>query len=192
MMIALSDSGHRLSNRSLFWRNLCFFLLLVSSVSTAAAGDPDQSFFDATFGDFSEEAKTAKAEGKKGVLLMFEMDECPFCQRMKATVLNEPGVREYFKKYFKIFPVDIEGDVEITDFSGAAMSQKDFALKSYRVRATPVFAFFDVEGNLMTKFIGATRNSSEFMWLGNYVVEDQYKNTTFQQYKRERQAAPAQ
>lgn len=192
MMIALSDAGHRLSNRSLFWRNLCLLLLLAGSVSTAATGDLDQSFFDATFGDFSEEVETAKAEGKKGVLLMFEMDECPFCQRMKTTVLNEPEVREYFKKYFKIFPVDIEGDVEITDFSGAAMSQKDFALKSYRVRATPVFAFFDVEGNLMTKFIGATRNSSEFMWLGNYVVEDQYKNTTFQQYKRERQAAPAQ
>ncbi|WP_295406575.1 thioredoxin family protein [uncultured Thiocystis sp.] len=194
MMITLTDSGHRLSNPSLFWRHLCLLLLLTSGIATAATTDPDpeQSFFDPTFGDFSEEIETAKTEGKKGVLLMFEMDECPFCQRMKTTVLNQPEVREYFKKHFKIFSVDIEGDVEITDFSGTVMTQKDFALKSYRVRATPVFAFFDVEGNLMTKFIGATPHSSEFMWLGNYVVEDRYKDTTFQQYKRERQAAPEQ
>jgi thioredoxin-related protein len=27
---------------------------------------------------------TARAEGKQGVLIMFEMDDCPFCSRMKA------------------------------------------------------------------------------------------------------------
>lgn len=186
-MITVSDFGHQLWQRSLFWLTLCLLHLLAGASATAIA-NPDQPFFDTTFGDFSEELGTARSDGKQGVLLMFEMDECPFCERMKSTVLNQPEVNEYFKKYFKIFPVDIEGDVEITDFSGQTMTQKDFALKSYRVRATPVFAFFDLEGNLMAKFIGATRDASEFMWLGNYVVEGHYKDTTFQQYKRERQA----
>ena len=72
---------------------------------------------------------------------MFEMDECPFCHRMKTTILNQPEVQAYFREHFLIFPVDIEGDVEITDFSGATTTMKDFAFKQYRVRATPVFAF---------------------------------------------------
>jgi thioredoxin-related protein len=31
-------------------------------------------------GDFKDELDTARAEGKQGVLIMFEMDDCPFCR----------------------------------------------------------------------------------------------------------------
>jgi thioredoxin-related protein len=169
---------------------LIFILLFVYAAAVGSATrDPTQYFFDSTFGDFSEELETARDEGKKGILLMFEMDECPFCHRMKTTVLNQPEVQDYFKEHFKIFPVDIEGDVEIHDFAGTAMPQKDFALKTHRVRATPVFAFFDLDGNLVARYTGATGDATEFMWLGEYVVQERYKDLTFPAYKRERQAA---
>ncbi len=170
---------------------LLLFALASSLTGAAESQDPSQAFFDQTFGDFKEELANAKAQGKKGVLLMFEMDECPFCHRMKTTVLNRPEVQELYRKSFLIFPVDIEGDVEITDFAGTAKPQKDFALKDYRVRATPVFAFFDLDGNLISKYIGATRDAQEFMWLGEYVVEGRYKDTPFPKYKRERESAAA-
>lgn len=158
----------------------------------SAARDPGQFFFDQTFGDFSEELQNARDQGKQGILLMFEMDECPFCHRMKTNVLNQPAVQDYFKEHFLIFPVDVEGDVEVTDFSGTPAASKDFALKQYRVRATPVFAFFDLDGNMVARYTGATRDSDEFMLLGRYVVEGAYKNLTFPKYKREQQsAAPA-
>lgn len=180
-------------SRSLHWSSRAVALICIAlvwmSLASAETRDPAQHFFDTTFGDFSEELETARAEGKQGVLLMFEMDECPFCHRMKNTVLNRSDVQDYFKAHFLIFPVDIEGDVEITDFSGTAMKQKDFALESYRVRATPVFAFFGLDGTLLTKYIGATRDADEFMLLGTYVAEGHYKDTSFQQYKRERRAS---
>jgi thioredoxin-related protein len=171
-------------------------LLLAAQVGAAAAEtrDPGQYFFDQTFGDFSEELQNARDEGKRGLLLMFEMDECPFCHRMKTTVLNQPAVQDYFKAHFMIFPVDVEGDVEVTDFDGNAIAQKDFALKQFRVRATPVFAFFDLDGNLVARYTGATRDSDEFMLLGQYVVEGAYKDTTFTKYKhahRDKTAASA-
>jgi thioredoxin-related protein len=172
-------------------------LLLASLLLCSLAGslegaaqtqDPSKAFFDQTFGDFKEELANAKAQGKKGILLMFEMDGCPFCHRMKTTVLNRPEVQALYKKSFLIFAVDIEGDVEITDFAGSVKPQKDFALKDYRVRATPVFAFFDLDGNLISKYIGATRDAKEFMWLGEYVAGERYKDTPFPSYKREREA----
>jgi len=169
-------------------------LLLVAGVWTASAlaaedtRDPEQYFFDQTFGDFTEELQLARDEGKEGILLMFEMDECPFCHRMKTQVLNQPEVQEYFSEHFLIFPVDVEGDIEITDFGGDTTTQKDFALKQFRVRATPVFAFFDLEGNLVARYTGATRDSEEFMLLGQYVVEDAYRETTFTRYKRAKRA----
>ncbi len=168
-------------------------LLLVSALGGPLATaqetrDPAKYFFDQTFGDFQEELANAKTQGKQGILLMFEMDGCPFCHRMKTTVLNREDVQTYFKKHFLIFPVDIEGDLEIADFAGRSMTQKDFALKDYRVRATPVLAFFDLDGKLIQKYIGATRDAQEFLWLGEYVVQGHYKETPFPQYKRERQA----
>jgi thioredoxin-related protein len=173
-------------------RPIGILLLIGATTVSAATRDPSQYFFDTTFGDFAEELENARAEGKKGVLLMFEMDECPFCHRMKTTVLNQSEVQDFFKEHFMIFPVDIEGDVEIHDFAGNAMPQKDFALKSHRVRATPVFAFFDLDGNMVARFTGATGDATEFMWLGDYVVQERYKEMTFQVYKRERQAAAGQ
>jgi len=166
----------------LFAALLLFYVQIV--VAAAAPRDPGTYFFDKTFGDFSEELATAREDGKTGVLLMFEMDECPFCHRMKTTVLNQPEVQDYFKEHFLIFPVDVEGDVEVTDFQGNVAAQKDFALKQFRVRATPVFAFFDLDGNLVARYTGATRDSEEFLLLGRYVVEGAYKDTTFTKYKR--------
>ena len=169
---------------------LMFILLVLCGAAVGTeTRDPGQYFFDPTFGDFAEELQTARDEGKKGILLMFEMDECPFCHRMKTTVLNQPDVQDYFKEHFMIFPVDIEGDVEIHDFAGTAMAQKDSALKTHRVRATPVFAFFDLDGNMVARYTGATGDATEFMWLGEYVVQERYKDITFPAYKRERQAA---
>ena len=142
-------------------------------------------FFDETFGDFTEELKHAKEQHKDGVFIFFEMDECPFCHRMKTTVMNQPPVQEYFKKHFLLFPIDIEGDIEITDFQGQVMRMKDFAFKQHRVRATPVLAFFDLKGNLVAKYTGATADADEFMLLGEYVVSGAYKTTNFTSYKRD-------
>lgn len=164
-------------------------LVLLSLSSGAATRDPGTHFFDQSFGDFSEELANAKEQGKTGVLIMFEMDECPFCRRMKATVLNQPEVQDYFREHFLIFPVDIEGDLEIVDFAGRTVPQKDFALRQFRVRATPVFAFFDLDGKLIARYTGATRDVQEFRWLGEYVVGGSYDETSFTRFKRERQQA---
>lgn len=168
--------------KTLTWLLCCFFLLLPAQAA-------ELPIFDETFGDFSEELKHAQQQGKAGVFIFFEMDECPFCHRMKTTVLNQQRVIDYFRKNFLMFSVDIEGDVEITDFQGNAMLMKDFAFRQHRVRATPVLAFFDLQGKLVAKYTGATADADEFMLLGEYVVSGAYKNSNFTSYKRNRRKA---
>ena len=170
---------------------LWVFLVLVAlaSAGVTAAGaprDPGRHFFNETFGDFTEELETARAAGKRGILLMFEMDECPFCHWMKNNVLNQAEVQDYFREHFLIFPVDIGGDIEITDFAGNATTMKEFATRQYRVRATPVFAFFDLDGNYIrpARFTGKTVDTEEFLLLGRYVVEGEYTQQPFTLFKR--------
>jgi thioredoxin-related protein len=170
---------------------LLLFALASSLTGAADSQDPSQAFFDQTFGDFKEELANAKSQGKKGVLLMFEMDECPFCHRMKTTVLNQPEIQDFYRANFLIFPVDIEGDVEVTNFAGKVTTQKALALEEYRVRATPVFAFFDLDGKLVARYTGATKDAEEFRVLGQFVAEGAYASTNFPTYKREHQKGSA-
>ena len=112
------------------------------------------------------------------------MDECPFCHYMKMNVLNQPEVQAFYRKNFLIFTVDIEGDIEITNMQGKTMKQKDFAFRENRVRATPVFAFFDLEGKRIFRHTGKTSGVEEFIWMGEYVADGIYKETSFTRYKR--------
>jgi thioredoxin-related protein len=164
-------------------------LLISSALAQGATRDPADYFFDQTLGDFREELEVARDAGKQGILIMFEMEECPFCHRMKRTVLNQSEVQEYYKAHFQIFSVDIEGDVEIIDFNGQTVTQKDFAFKQFRVRATPVFGFFDLDGKLITRYTGATSNMEEFLWLGEFVADGHYRETNFSRYKRQKKQA---
>ncbi len=165
-----------------------FSILVMLSVVVgswaAGARDPYKYFFNETWGDYQEELANARQQGKEGILIFFEMDECPFCHYMKQNVLNQPEVQEYYRKHFLNFTVDIEGDVEITTLQGKQMKQKDFAFREHRVRATPVIAFFDLNGKLIHRHTGKTSGVEEFMWMGEYIVNDVYKEMSFTRYKR--------
>lgn len=164
-------------------KKLSIVILLAVFFNLQAA---ELAIFDDTFYDLSEELNNARSQEKQGILIMFEMDECPFCHRMKTTVLNQPEVIAYYKKHFLVFHVDIEGDVELTDFDGTVTTHKDFAFKKHRVRATPVFGFFDLEGNIIARYTGATSSAEEFIWLGEFVATGKYKEMNFTRFKRDK------
>lgn len=164
---------------------LSLLSLLPATMAMAAAGrDPLAHFFNESFGNYAEELEQAREQGKKGVLVFYEMDECPFCHFMKQNVLNQPAVQEYYREHFLNFMVDIGGDIEITDFSGKQTTQKDFA-KAARVRATPVIAFYDLEGKEVFRHTGRTSGVEEFMLMGRFIAEGLYTSQKFTNYKRE-------
>ncbi len=166
-------------------------LLFAAPLASAEIRDPLTHFFNSGFGNFQEEAETAKADGQIGVMLMFESNDCPFCARMKAEVLNRSEVQDWYRKHFRIFMINIDGDLEITDFNGVAMSEKDFAFTHNRVRATPVFAFFDAQGKRIARYTGATSGIEEFMLLGRYVAEGHPAQGSFTRFKRAQRDASA-
>ena len=166
-----------------------FFLLglLILSLSVSAqTRDPLQHFFYASFGDLSEELVNAREDGQKGVLLMFEEDDCPFCARMKKTVLNRVDVQEYFRANLRPILIDKELTDELVDFDGTKTNMKDFSEKKYRVRATPVFLVFDLDGNLMQRgrYTGAVTSVEEFMQFGRFYTEGINNEMSFTRYKK--------
>ena len=146
-------------------------------------------FFHQSFNNLREELDIAREENKIGIFVMFNDPDCPWCAKMKATVLNRISVQNYYRKHFRLIHIDTRGDTLMTDFQGNEITEKDYSLLVNRVRATPVFMFFDLDGKKLIRYTGATRNLNEFMWLAEFVTSGAYKNTKFSKYKRKKRAA---
>ena len=159
------------------------FLLLLAGPAWAETRDPANHFFQPKFGNFQAELDVAKQQGKKGVFLFFEMDDCPFCERMKTTILNQSDVQDAFRANFLLYSIDVNGDSEMTDFQGKDTTEKAFAF-AHRVRATPTLLFFGLDGKLVTRHTGPTKDKAEFLLLGKYVTENAYVTQSFTKYKR--------
>lgn len=145
-------------------------------------------FFDTTFGDLQEELETVRDEGKIALMVMFETPECPWCTRMKKQVMNRASVQSFYGEHFRCIALNAEGDLPVVDFDGNELPEKEFALKSLRVRATPVFAFFNPDGELVARYTGALKNAQDFILLGEYVLEEKYLESSFTRFRRAQQS----
>ncbi len=162
---------------------LIAFLVLVAGSAWAETRDPANHFFQPKFGDFQAELDTAKQQGKKGIFLFFEMEDCPFCERMKTTILNQSDVQDSFRAQFLVYSIDVNGDTQMTDFQGKALTEKAFAFAN-RVRATPTMLFFDLDGNMVARHTGPTKDKADFLLLARYVAEGAYATQPFTKYKQ--------
>lgn len=162
---------------------LLALMLLIAAPAWAETRDPMNHFFQPKFGDLKADLAEAKKQGKKGIFLFFEMDECPFCDRMKNTILNQSEVQEAYRANFLVYPIDVNGDTELVDFQGNSMTEKAFAF-GLRVRATPVLMFFDLDGKLLARHTGPVRDKAEFMLLARYITEGAYATQPFAKYKQ--------
>jgi thioredoxin-related protein len=159
-------------------------LLLLSSATVLAETRDVQGFFDQNLGDFKAELETARKAGKSGILLMYELEDCPFCHRMRETILNQSEVQDYYRRHFLVFSVDLNGDNPLVDFSGKETTEKKFGAEQ-RVRATPVFAFYDLSGKQVARFTGAAKDVGEFMLFGHYLADGAWKTMPFAKYKQQ-------
>jgi len=169
---------------------IILFMVLPFNMTLAESNDQaensEKRFFHQSFNNLQDEIQIAKEKDKKGLFIMFNDHDCPWCMKMKTTVMNQQPIQNYFRKHFQLITIDTRGDNIMTNFDGKELIEKDFSFKIHRVRATPVFIFFDLSGKPVMRYTGATRNAEEFLWLGEFVVNGKYKTKRFSKYKRER------
>jgi len=152
----------------------------VSASSSAEVGkrNPRQYFFTQTFGDLREELELARSENKLGMLLFFEMEECPYCQAMLRDVFSDPVVQDWFRDRFVSVAIDVKGDVEFTDFDGITAPSK-FLASQRNIVATPAITFTNLSGGEIYRHWGPVRSPEEMLLIGRYVAEGHYDSIAF-------------
>lgn len=96
-----------------------------------------------TFRDMAEDLEEATAEGKRFAII-FEQRGCIYCTKMHNEVFPDPEVNAMIEDNFFVVQMNLFGDVEVTDFDGETLSEKEMATK-WNIVFTPTIMFFDDE-----------------------------------------------
>ena len=123
--------------------------------------------------DIPAEITEAAAAGKHLVIFFHQLG-CPYCDKMRARVHPNPKVMDYYSKHFIMIESNIKGNLEVVMPDGSKGRERDLA-KKIRIRATPVFIFFDKTGKEVLKTTGYM-DVERFYLAGKYVVEGGYKS----------------
>jgi thioredoxin-related protein len=162
-------------------RLLLSFLLLIALPAWGA--EAWEAFFDPFLGDLRAELDEAKRAGRKGAVIMYHFEECPYCQRMKREVLSRPEVQEGYRSDFVRLAIDTRGAQPITGLDSRVFPENVFS-KEQKVRATPTFDFYGIDGERLYRHVGGVFDSTEFLLLGRYVASGAYRSLTFLEYRQ--------
>lgn len=161
-----------------------FFGALLLALTLPYATAAEKPFFDLNTGDLRAELADAKSDGRKALMVFFEQEGCPACRHMKENVFSAKDVQAYFQRHFVSLPLDIHGSVALKDTRGRDFTEKTYA-QSLKIKATPTFVFYDLQGSEIVRIVGPLATPEEFLLLGHFVTSGAYKSRTFAQFKRE-------
>ncbi|MGV6804454.1 MAG: thioredoxin family protein [Ruegeria sp.] len=93
-----------------------------------------------TFKDLREDLDEANAEGKR-LMIIIEQRGCIYCKKMHEEVFVVPEIEQFIEDNFFVVQINMFGDVEVTDFDGTVMPEKDM-VKRWGALFTPTIFFF--------------------------------------------------
>lgn len=96
-----------------------------------------------TFRDLREDLAEATAEGKRFAII-FEQRGCIYCKKMHEEVFPDSEIDAYIRDNYFVIQMNLFGDVEVTDFDGETLPERDMARK-WGMLFTPTLMFFPEE-----------------------------------------------
>ncbi|WP_417247814.1 thioredoxin family protein [Celeribacter sp.] len=96
-----------------------------------------------TFKDLREDLEEANAEGKR-LMVMIEQRGCIYCTKMHEEVYPDPEITKMIEDNYFVVQINMFGDIEVTDFDGETLSEKDMVSK-WGVLFTPTNLYFPEE-----------------------------------------------
>ena len=121
--------------------------VFIGNMAVAATVGDDglhiQPWIRDTFKDLQEDLDEANAEGKR-LAIFFEQRGCIYCTKMHETVYPDPELSNYIDENFFVIQLNLHGDLEVIDFDGDTLTEKQIARK-WGILFTPSVIFLPEE-----------------------------------------------
>jgi len=167
------------------------FAIMATGALAASLGDDGlhkAPWMRDTFKDLRDDLAEADAEGKR-LMVLIEQRGCIYCKKMHEEVFSVPQIADYIEANFFVVQINMFGDIEVTDFDGETLPEKDM-VKKWGALFTPMILFMpqsadaaaDASQVAVATMPGAFGRYTTFNML-NWVVEEGYDgDESFQRY----------
>nr|CAA6814788.1 MAG: thioredoxin SoxW [uncultured Thiotrichaceae bacterium] len=140
------------------------------------------SWFKESFLDISEDASEAGDENKH-VMLFFQRDDCPYCERMLRESIDAEPLRSFIQEHFDVIAINTKGDREIAFDENTIVTEKELKEK-LKVKHTPNLYFLNHQNDAVARLNGY-RSPARMKHLLEYVQTKSYLKTSLPDYMAE-------
>ncbi|MBW9260971.1 MAG: thioredoxin fold domain-containing protein [Candidatus Thiodiazotropha sp. (ex. Lucinisca nassula)] len=168
---------------------LTLFLTLGHGLATAEAtkrgeitggvahSAPD--WFKESFLEIADDVDEASESGKH-VLLFFQLNGCPYCDRMLSEIFETDPLMSYIQEHFDVIAINVRGDREIAYNEELSTTEKKLS-EQLNVWATPGIIFLDTNNKPVVRVDGY-RSPDRFKHILHYVADKIYKEQKLATY----------
>jgi len=137
------------------------------------------AWFKESFLEIAEDVHEASDAGKH-VILFFQLNGCPYCDRMLEESFETEPMTSYIRQHFDTIAINIKGDREIAFNDEITVTEKQLA-GILKVTGTPAILFLD-ENNKTVVRVNGYRAPERFRQILEFVATDSYQTTSLADY----------
>lgn len=173
---------------------ICFLFAAVSAPAFAAdtpvrgritGGVPHQApeWFKESFLEIADDADEAGEAGKH-VILFFQLNDCPYCDRMLEESFETEPLTGYIRQHFDTIAINVRGDREVVFNEEISVTEKQLS-DILKVTATPAILFLDRDNKTILRVDGY-RAPQRFRQILEYIATGAYRTATLADYMQAR------
>ena len=136
-------------------------------------------WFKESFLDIADDVDEATESGKH-VLLFFQLNGCPYCDRMLEEGFEAEPLTSYIKQHFDAISINVRGDREIAFNEEISVTEKQLS-EILEVAATPAILFLDEDNRTVVR-VNGYRAPERFRQILEFVATKSYQTTGLSDY----------
>ncbi len=163
----------------------CLFFIWSLSPATAVKADTEArgqvvggsvhvapDWFKESFLEIQDDVDEATEENRH-VLLFFQLNGCPYCDRMLSESFESEPTTRFIQQNFDTIAINIKGDRDIAFDEETQVTEKELS-EILKVRATPAILFLNKDNKTVVR-VNGYRAPQRFRQVLNYVSSKSYE-----------------
>jgi thioredoxin-related protein len=140
---------------------------------------PLPAWFKESFLEIADDIDDANEAGKH-LLLFFDLNGCPYCDRMLEESFKAEPLSSYIQNHFDVIAINIQGDRNIVFNEEISVTEKELGA-ILKVYSTPALLFLNADNKTIVR-INGYRAPERFQQVLEYVATRSYQTTTLADY----------